>query len=46
MTAYKGFQYEQLAAGSWRITLPSGLKKVVSATDENAVKAIIDSIAI
>jgi hypothetical protein len=42
---YKGVRYEEIAPGSWRLRWPSGLKSVVSAVDENAVKAMIDGAA-
>lgn len=44
-TKYRGFGYEKISEGVWRITLPSKLKSQVEAADEDAVKAKIDEIA-
>lgn len=41
-TTYRGWKYSVHAEGKWQLTLPSGLRSVVEAADEDALKALID----
>jgi hypothetical protein len=43
-STYLGFKYSPAGDGKWQLTLPSGVRSKVSADDEAALKAIIDSI--
>jgi hypothetical protein len=39
---YRGWKYSPLGNGKWIVTLPSGMRSVVEAADEGALKANID----